>query len=56
MKKVIKEIVEFGGDISIETRKELSLKAFEYTASYDTDYKFKIKKPKKWRKQSFPII
>jgi len=41
--KVIKEIVEFGGDISIETRKELSLKAFEYTASYDTAISLKLK-------------
>ena len=40
---VLKEIVEFDGDISIETRKKLSLKAFEHTACYDTSISEKLK-------------
>ncbi|MCG2725405.1 MAG: bifunctional phosphoribosylaminoimidazolecarboxamide formyltransferase/IMP cyclohydrolase [Elusimicrobia bacterium] len=40
---VLKEISAYGGDISVETRKKLSLKAFEHTALYDAAIFKKLK-------------
>lgn len=51
--KVVKEIMDLSGDISIETRQKLSLKAFEYTASYDTAISAKLK-PGEKEETKFP--
>ena len=45
--KALKEMEEFKGDISIETRREFSLKAFEHTAHYDSAISEKLKNEEK---------
>lgn len=53
---IIKELIENKGSLSLETRKRLSVKVFEYTFGYDSTISFELNKRFSIQKETFPPV